>query len=73
MAYLSLNTRDTARDGLIGRITDYLRSEWQAIIMASIKLRQFDALWALSDSQLAERGLKRENLARDHLLLGDWT
>ena len=32
MAYLSLNTRDTARDGLIGRITDYLRSDRYAIM-----------------------------------------
>ena len=36
------------------------------------KLGQFQALWELSDGDLAARGLKRQTLAREFLLDGHW-
>ena len=37
---------------------------------ANPRLRQAEALAALSDAELAERGLKREDIARQ--VFGDW-
>lgn len=33
------------------------------LMRGSDKVRQFDALWAMSDGDLETRGLKRQNLA----------
>ena len=69
MAFVTADSHAGAGTGVFASLRRIL-----ADVAGSIeKMQQYKALAALSDSELASRGLKRETLARFVMLDSDWT
>lgn len=70
MAHVS--THAPAAHGILHAIADAFAAIGRALTtipVASSKMRQIEALMALSDAELADRGMRREDIAR-HVMGG---
>ncbi|QBF30590.1 DUF1127 domain-containing protein [Thalassococcus sp. S3] len=72
MAYTSTQTGGTSVFGLIGQFFSVIGNALVALGDANSKVRQLEALNALSDAELAERGLRREDIARTVFMNNYW-
>lgn len=72
MAYTSTNTGLSTPFALIGRVFAALGNALVGIGEANSKLRQVEALQALSDQELAQRGIKREDIVRTVFVNTGW-
>jgi uncharacterized protein YjiS (DUF1127 family) len=64
MAHITVNTPITnSFGGMFARVFSALGGPLVQMAESSSKMRQVNALMALSDAELAERGLKREDIA----------
>ena len=59
--------------GLVARLGNALVDGLRALAASNPKVRQFDAIFALSDAELADRGLRRAGLARAQFVDEFWT
>jgi uncharacterized protein YjiS (DUF1127 family) len=64
MAYTSSTSGVVSPFALIGSVFAALGNALVSIGEANSKMRQVEALQALSDAELAERGIKRSDIAR---------
>lgn len=55
-----------ARPSLAQRLTQGITGGLGAVVDSNPQVRQFNAIWALSDGELEERGLKRNQIAAAH-------
>ncbi len=72
MAYTSTHTGLASPFALIGRVFATLGNALVSIGEANSKLRQVEALQALSDEELARRGIKREDIVRTVFVNTGW-
>ncbi|MEO1732761.1 MAG: DUF1127 domain-containing protein [Pseudomonadota bacterium] len=64
MANITTQAPITAPFGLVQRVFSWLGGALMHVAETNQRVRQAEALMALSDAELAARGLKREDIAR---------
>ena len=73
MAHAATHTAPNhGRPGALARLFAAGAQAIRNCVLSGRKMRQFDALWALSDAELALRGLKRNQIARYVFAESDW-
>jgi hypothetical protein len=72
MAYATTHTSGIPLFGLIGRFFSAIGNGLVRIAEANSKVKQAEALNALTDAQLAERGMKRQDIARAVFMDNYW-
>lgn len=55
-----------AKPGLAARVTHSILGGLGAVADVNPRVQQFNAIWALSNEELTERGLKRGKIAAEH-------
>ena len=72
MAFTTTHVGIASPFALIGQVFAMLGNALVSIGENSTKMRQIQALSALSDEELAERGLRREDIVRSIMLDHGW-